>query len=95
MHPTTCPDGYVAPDGSFWAGWLARSEEDSCQGVSHFDGQTWVRYLPGMCLPWLGMAIAPDGSVWVHAFEEGDDEEPFAGPGHLYVITPEAVAGMG
>jgi len=79
----------VAPDGTFWAGWLARSEEDSCQGVSHFDGQSWVRYLPGLCIS--GMAIAPDGSMWVIALEE-DEEGPYYGPGHFYVITPEAVA---
>ena len=81
----------VAPDGSFWAGWPNRSEEDSCQGVSRFDGRTWVRYLPGMCVFWLGgMDIAPDGSVWALAGEgSGADDEPR----HLYVITPEAVAG--
>ena len=80
----------VAPDGSFWAGWPSRSVVEGCQGVNRFDGETWVRYLPGMCVPWLGgMDIAPDGSVWVHAWE---GEDLWAGSGHLYVITPEAVA---
>jgi hypothetical protein len=81
----------VAPDGSFWAGWPIGGGQ-GCQGVSRFDGRTWVRYLPGMCVPWLGMAIAPDGSMWVHAWEGEDKEDPYAGSGHLYVITPEAVA---
>ena len=77
----------VAPDGSFWAGWPRRSQEDWGQGVSRFDGQTWVRYLPGMYVHWFGgMDIAPDGSVWVLASEGAGVD-----PQRLYVITPEAV----
>jgi len=79
----------VAPDGSFWAGWPSRSE-DGCQGVSRFDGRTWGRYLPGMCVHWLGgMDIAPDGSVWLVARSGPPGSE---NPSSLYVITPEAVA---
>jgi hypothetical protein len=60
----------VAPDGSFWAGWPVRPEEGWGQGVSRFDGRTWLRYLPGMYVHWLGgMDIAPDGSVWALASE--------------------------
>ena len=81
----------IAPDGSFWQGW--GMSDGSCEGVSRFDGQTWVRYLPGMCVSWLGgMDIAPDGSVWVHAREREAGEDRFSGSGHLYVITPEASA---
>jgi len=90
MVPAWRAAGYtyaVAPDGSFWAGWN-RGEGDECEGISRFDGRTWVRYLPGMCVPRLGMDIAPDGSVWALASEGfGVDE-----PRYLYVITPEAVA---
>jgi len=90
-------DTGALPDDVFWGlgpgtGRPVRSEEDWGQGVSRFDGRTWVRYLPGMYVPYLGMDIAPDGSVWVHAWEGEDREDPYAGPGHLYVITPEAVA---
>jgi len=85
------PDEYaVAPDGSFWTGWTDRSDGD-CEGVNRFDGQTWMRYLPGMCPS--GVDIAPDGSVWLVA-REWDDCEAAQGPEpgpYLYVITPEAM----
>jgi hypothetical protein len=81
----------TAPDGSFWAGWTVyvsdgAVDESRC-GVSRFDGLTWTRYLPGMCVGRLD--IAPDGSVWLAA-AEGDGSE-WDLPYSLYVITPEAV----
>jgi hypothetical protein len=87
----------VAPDGSFWAGWRMKDREEPqapsrCEGVSRFDGRTWMRYLPGRCVGFFGwMDIAPDGSVWVLSLEGEDPEDRYAGQG-LYVITPEAVA---
>ena len=88
----TTPQEYTAaPDGSFWAGWTVyvsdgAVDESRC-GVSRFDGLTWTRYLPGMCVGRLD--IAPDGSVWLAA-AEGDGSE-WDLPYSLYVITPEAV----
>ena len=86
----------IAPDGSFWAGWSVYDGDTDTvlyPGISRFDGQTWMRYLPGMAA--LGMDIAPDGSVWVVA-RESYDYVAAQGPApeaNLYVITPEAVAG--
>ena len=85
----------VAPDGSFWVGWPGRGALGTPDnlGVNRFDGQTWVRYLPGMSVSPFGMDIAPDGSVLLIAWEEEDRAtEPFDPELNLYVITNGAVA---
>ncbi len=85
----------VAPDGSFWAAWPGRGAlgTPDCLGVNRFDGRAWERYLPDMYVHPLGMDIAPDGSVWLIAWEDkGVDDLGYRSDGHLYVITPEAVA---
>ena len=89
------PNEYaVAPDGSFWSGWMVYdtgSDTVRYPGISRFDGQTWTRYLPGMFA--FAMDIAPDGSVWVVAMDWYDHESaqgPEPKP-NVYVITPEAV----
>ena len=62
----------VAPDGSFWAAWPGRGAlgTPDCLGVNRFDGRAWERYLPDMYVHPLGMDIAPDGSVWLIAWED-------------------------
>jgi hypothetical protein len=57
-------------------------------GVLSFDGKRWRQYLAGRCLS--GVAVASDGSVWV---TDRGTESDGQGAG-LYVITPEAVAGI-
>ena len=83
----------VAPDGSLWAGWDVwdgdRDTVGVCDGISRFDGLTWIRYLSGTCVGLGGMDIAPDGSVWLFA-THGPKRD---GPSSLYVITPAAAAG--
>ena len=80
----------VAPDGSFWAGWMPADGDDGwpdgCDGLSRFDGLTPVRYLPGMRVS--GMDIAADGSVWLTAVDEADEERLAS----RYVVTSDAVA---
>ena len=86
----------VAPDGSFWAAWPGRGAlgTPDCLGVNRFDGRSWERYLPGMYVWPLAMDIAPDGSAWLIAWEDKgvDDQGYGSSDGHLFVITPEAVA---
>ena len=85
----------VAPDGSFWAAWPGRGALGTPDflGVNRFDGRAWERYLPDMYVHPLGMDIAPDGSVWLIAWEDkGVDDQGYWSDGHLYVITPGAVA---
>jgi len=86
----------VAPDGNYWAGWPVVVPEEAirCVGISRFDGLAWEQHLPGECIG--DMDIAPDGSVWLIAWEGPYNMSGWpadgAGP-NLYVITPEAVAG--
>ena len=90
------PNEYaVAPDGSFWAGWSVFDgdrDTDLYPGISRFDGQTWMRYLPGMAAfrdghrpGWFGVG----GRKGVVRLRAAQGPEPEA---NLYVITPEAVA---
>jgi hypothetical protein len=72
----------VAADGSLWL--LGSQTDEACGGVAHYRGTTWTSHLAERCVHHF--AIAPDGSVWLGAGYVG-------GPSHLYVITPEAVAG--
>jgi len=55
------------------------------QGLTHFDGERWTRVLEGRLIE--QMSIAPDGNAWIIAGAPGEAEA------HLYVITPEALAG--
>jgi len=85
----------VAPDGSFWAAWPGRGAlgTPDCLGVNRFDGRAWERYLPDMYVHPLGMDIGSDGSVWLIAWaDKGVDDHGYSSDGHLYVITPRAVA---
>jgi len=79
-------DGYLTwfkgdPNGGVW---MATDGYHPAQGVSHFDGEAWTQFLDGSHID--GMAVAPDGNVWVLT---ATPDQPKA---HLYVITPEAVA---
>jgi len=92
---------HVAPDGSLWVpsqlgvyhrdGDLGGGHQVVCghgiDGVARFDGETWSRLLQGRCVE--AMDIAADGSVWLLA-SKSDARYPLA---HVFVITPEAVAG--
>ena len=72
-----------APDGALWASYATRKPEGWYVGsVERFDvdDSTWHRFLPE--LDGLDGVVAPDGSVWLTS-RRG-----------LYVITPEAVAGV-
>ena len=77
----------VAADGSLWLLGSPTDPLPGCGGVTHFDGTTWTSYLVETCMH--DFAIAPDGSVWLGANAYGDGASLL----HLYVITPEAVAG--
>ena len=70
----------IAPDGSFWL--PGKSFDSGSPGVAHYDGTTATPYLVGSAPS--DLAIAPDGSVWLYS-EAGSQ-------GHIYVITPGAVA---
>ena len=92
-----CQEGIhtVAPDGSVWLAPLDFLAGRECSGVANFDGTTWTRHLPGLCV--YDAAIAPDGTVWLQAGEVNSDVdgEPWYDfdPVGTYVITPEAAAG--
>ena len=77
----------VGPDGSHWMNGI--TDFGGCDGVDHFDGSAWTTSLPGRCVHDLD--VGADGSVWVRASRYGgmNPVEDI----HLYVITPEAVAG--
>jgi hypothetical protein len=88
----------VAPDGSVWVNPYRQAEEsDGCDGLATFDGRNWSAFLERQCI--FSMDISPDGSVWVQATGTGiepwdlEDIGDSPNPIHLYVITPEAVAG--
>jgi hypothetical protein len=54
------------------------------------------RHLRAMSVWPLGMDTAPDGSVWLIAWEDkGVEDQGYSSDGHLYVITPEAVPASG
>jgi len=68
-----------------------------CPGVLSFDGSTWTRYLVGICVSHI--EVGPNETVWGSAQRSEApitpaDFAPEIGPGGLYVITPEAVAGI-
>jgi ligand-binding sensor domain-containing protein len=49
----------VGPDGTMWFG-------TSINGVSHFDGKTWVTYKDGPISSLIfSIAMAPDKAIWV------------------------------
>ena len=67
--------------------------ERGIDGVAHFDGVTWSRFLQGHCIE--SMDIAADGSVWLLAAESGArTDQPFIRT-QTYVITPESIAAAG
>jgi streptogramin lyase len=53
----------VAPDGTLWFG--------TSQGVSSFDGETWITYnhidMPISSIP--AVALAPDGALWFGSYD--------------------------
>jgi hypothetical protein len=87
----------VDEDGTLWIGGSQRSIEygaplppplgpsDPPHGVLSFDGTTWQQYLKGLSVE---RVQARDGMVWA-----ADLVSWGGGPGGLYVITPEAMAG--
>ncbi len=84
----------VAADGSLWLiGSTNTAELEDCCGVSHYDGTTWTSYLVGFLVH--DFATAPDGSVWLGAYDYGRAAVGMDSPlqTQTYVITPEAVAG--
>jgi len=93
--PDWVPDGRgttdplrAARDGSIWVGTPGHRYPGSvCSGVGHFDGMSWSRYLPDLCVE--AMDITADGVAWVLASRDDTDDSL---PRHVYVITPEAVA---
>jgi hypothetical protein len=85
---------HVAPDGSLWVPerlGVWNDEQPVCDhdldGVARFDGEAWSHHLRGGCVE--AMDIAADGTVWLLAAESGATYPLL----HLYVITPEAIAG--
>ena len=85
---------HVAPDGSLWVPerlGVWNDEQPVCDhdldGVARFDGGAWSHHLRGGCVE--AMDIAADGTVWLLAAESGATYPLL----HLYVITPEAIAG--
>ena len=46
----------VSPDGSLWA------DAEGCQGLRHYDGERWRRFLPDLCTG--SSFVGPDGSLW-------------------------------
>ena len=70
--------GAALPEGFRQAADPGGTYEPTCDGIGHFDGVTWDRYLPDRCVD--DIDVAADGSVWAIA-DKG-----------LYVIAPEAVA---
>jgi len=80
------PQFEVAPDGSVWFGVRAGplgGPWQSCDGVSRFDGETWQRYLSGLCVRAIDVTV--DAAVWLLA------KDPHESLRHVYLITPEAV----
>ena len=59
----------AAPDGGVWVTPSVSTghpdDELKCDGVAHFDGSTWTRYLRDTCI--FSMDVAPDGTLWVQA----------------------------
>jgi hypothetical protein len=81
----------AAPDGSVWMTPRADpSESGACDGLAHFDGTTWTRYLHGRCV--YGLDVAPDGTVWVQAGEWDQVTPPR--PMEIYVIPPRALVAV-
>ena len=92
----------VAPDRSIWFNPIGDYESTGteCDGIANFDGQVLHRYLRDHCI--TAMDRAPDGTLWLRAFESALNA-PREGSSrgfkwiptalvHTYAITPEAVA---
>jgi hypothetical protein len=83
----------------------AATLDGECAGVLSFDGATWSQHLAGACA--THVSAAPNGNVWaiVPVLDPEGGNYPAGarraahadlerGPAGLYVITPEAVAGI-
>ena len=61
-------------------------------GVVRFDGEAFQHFLPGYELDLRG--FTPDGAAWFTGREPewalAEDEQGDYGPGHTYVIFPDA-----
>lgn len=91
----------AAPDGSVWitpsVSTGSPDDELKCDGVAHFDGATWTRYLRDTCI--FSMDVAPDGALWlqgakvdignINLYTLGDTVEPV----QTFVIRPETRGG--
>ena len=55
----------ASPDGSVWVDKTKTEspENNQCDGLGRFDGETWTSYLPGHCI--ADIDFTPDGDAWV------------------------------
>lgn len=70
----------VAADGSVWLN-PGDLNEDACEGLTDFDGETWTAYLADHCI--IDIDIGPDGRVWTLATTP-------SGESGLFIIEPTA-----
>ena len=87
----------AAADGGVWVSTTTSREPPddwaaACDGVAHFDGESWRRYLADMCV--FAIDVDPDGRAWVQASlqDTGTSPAPVVGepvePIQTFVIDP-------
>jgi hypothetical protein len=75
----------AAPDGSVWLTPGGGPEPWGCDGLANFDGQTWTRYLRGICI--YALDVAPDGTAWAQG---GTWDGMTPGPVETFAIPAQA-----